>query len=68
VTVRVVKVIYSDEMTLGSGKDLKHLVRRLPALYTIDGDLICRYDCGDDGATPHLIVNDYALRKLERTS
>lgn len=66
-TCRIVKVIFSDDATRGKGTE-GDLVRRVPALYTLGGDLICSYDCGPDGKTPISVVYDYALRKLERQS
>lgn len=44
-TVRVVKVIFCDEGRAGTGT-MEDVVRRLPTLYTLDGQLICQYDCG----------------------
>lgn len=44
-TVRIVKVIFCDEARLGKGTEDDY-VRRIPALYTLNGKLICSYDVG----------------------
>lgn len=68
-TTRIVQVIYSDEATIGKGtKD--DLVRRTPSLRTLDGEVICSFDCGPtaQAGVNEQFVSEYALRKLERQS
>lgn len=44
-TTKVVHVIFSDEDLKGDGT-AENIYRRIPKLFTLDGELICSYDMG----------------------
>jgi hypothetical protein len=62
-SVRIVRVIFCDELRRGKGTE-DDMVRRIPSLYTLDGDLICEFDYGPTEGSQKATVNNLIISSL----
>lgn len=45
---RIVKLIFTDQLSRGDGKSEETLVRRIPQLFNMKGELVAEFDPKDE--------------------